>query len=148
MSQSENFSRLFESPEPAAQTTGIQDASMPIPRRAAGPFQRCGAVLRRPLAGALLGVAATLAVPYAMAAESPEDVRSPVEQAQAASVNINTASVEELAQNLTGVGGSKAEAIVRYREQFGPFESVEELAEVTGIGSSTVERNRGRIRLR
>ena len=83
-----------------------------------------------------------------MAAESPEDVRSPVEQAQAASVNINTASVEELAQNLTGVGGSKAEAIVRYREQFGPFESVEELAEVTGIGSSTVERNRGRIRLR
>jgi competence protein ComEA len=36
---------------------------------------------------------------------------------------------------------------VRYREQFGPFESIEELTEVRGIGAATLERNRERIRL-
>jgi competence protein ComEA len=62
-------------------------------------------------------------------------------------VNINTATASELAAGLSGVGASRAEAIVRYREQFGPFESIEELAEVSGIGSATVERNRDRLRL-
>ncbi|MFK8043822.1 ComEA family DNA-binding protein [Congregibacter sp.] len=64
------------------------------------------------------------------------------------SVNINSASAIELSSQLNGIGGSKAEAIVRYREQFGPFESVEELSEVTGIGAATVERNRKLIRIR
>ena len=59
-----------------------------------------------------------------------------------ASVNINGASAAELAAGLNGVGLSKAEAIVRYREQFGDFESVDELTDVTGIGAATVDRNR------
>ncbi|WOJ94864.1 ComEA family DNA-binding protein [Congregibacter variabilis] len=63
-------------------------------------------------------------------------------KAVAATVNINTASAGDLASKLNGIGGSKAQAIVRYREQFGPFESVDELSEVAGIGASTVERNR------
>jgi competence protein ComEA len=62
-------------------------------------------------------------------------------------VDINTASASELAAGLNGVGASRAEAIVRYREQFGPFESIEELAEVSGIGPATVERNRAILRL-
>ena len=62
-----------------------------------------------------------------------------------ASVNINGASAAELAAGLNGVGLSKAEAIVRYREQFGDFESVDELTDVTGIGAATVERNRSVI---
>ncbi|MEM8941767.1 MAG: ComEA family DNA-binding protein [Pseudomonadota bacterium] len=63
-------------------------------------------------------------------------------------VNINQADVPELAELLNGVGQARAEAIVRYREQFGPFETAEELAEVQGIGMATVERNRAVIRLR
>jgi competence protein ComEA len=77
---------------------------------------------------------------------SPEPEAELVAQAPT-SVNINTASAAELATLLNGVGGSKAEAIVRYREQFGLFESVEELSEVTGIGASTIERNRALIRV-
>ena len=50
------------------------------------------------------------------------------------SVDINTATVEMLAEAIDGVGMRKAEAIVRYREQHGPFDSVDELVEVSGIG--------------
>jgi competence protein ComEA len=61
-------------------------------------------------------------------------------------VNINTASAEELSQ-LSNIGPSKAEAIVSYREQHGPFRSVQELTNVAGIGERTVEINLDRIEL-
>ncbi len=57
-------------------------------------------------------------------------------------VDINTADAKTLAEGLVGVGLSKAEAIVAYREENGPFASVDELARVKGIGDRTVERNR------
>ncbi|MCP4807935.1 MAG: ComEA family DNA-binding protein [Proteobacteria bacterium] len=53
-------------------------------------------------------------------------------------VNINTASVEEL-DALPGVGPSKGTSIVEYREFNGPFQSLDELEEVSGIGPSTME---------
>ena len=62
-------------------------------------------------------------------------------------VNINRADASSLAAGLRGVGPSKAEEIVRYREAFGPFETVDELAEVKGIGKSTLEKNRDLITL-
>ena len=40
---------------------------------------------------------------------------------------------------------TKAQEIVSYREMFGSFHSVEELAYVKGIGVATVEKNRQRI---
>jgi len=46
---------------------------------------------------------------------------------------------------LVGVGRSKAEAIVAYREANGRFYSLEELLEVKGIGKSTLAKNSGRI---
>lgn len=60
-------------------------------------------------------------------------------------VNINTAAAEELSEALTGVGLAKARLIVEYREMHGPFEHVDELAEVRGIGVGTVDKNRERI---
>lgn len=65
----------------------------------------------------------------------------------AAQVNINTADAATLAQHLNGVGLSRAEEIIRYREAHGPFASVEELSAVKGIGPATLERNRARITL-
>jgi len=62
-------------------------------------------------------------------------------------VNINTASAEELAENLKGVGLSKAELIVQYREANGAFIHIDELANVKGIGISTIDKNRGLILL-
>lgn len=62
-------------------------------------------------------------------------------------VNINTAPPEVLAAGLSGVGLAKAHLIVEYREAHGPFESIEELVEVRGIGEATIERNRERLTL-
>tara|TARA_R110002050_G_scaffold205063_6_gene340855 strand:+ start:513 stop:944 length:432 start_codon:yes stop_codon:yes gene_type:complete len=56
-------------------------------------------------------------------------------------ININTANVAELTR-MTGIGAAKAEAIVRYRQENGPFATVEDLAQVRGIGSATIEKNR------
>ncbi len=59
----------------------------------------------------------------------------------AATLNINTASVEAIAEQLNGIGAAKAQAIVAYREANGPFASVEDLANVKGIGAATLEKN-------
>ena len=66
---------------------------------------------------------------------------------QASSVNINTAEAKELAKVLTGVGQKKAEAIIEYRQQFGPFKSPNELTAVKGIGQKTVDKNKSKIKL-
>ena len=62
-------------------------------------------------------------------------------------VSINQATAETLAEAMNGVGLKKARSIVEYREQYGPFTSVEQLAEVPGIGSNLVERNLSRLKL-
>ena len=67
--------------------------------------------------------------------------------AEAQTVNINEADADTLSRQLVGIGKTRAEAIVRYREEFGPFYAVEDLLEVKGIGKSTLERNRSRITL-
>ena len=60
-------------------------------------------------------------------------------------VNINTAPAEVLAEKLSGVGITKAYRIVEHREAYGPFETIEELAEVKGIGPSILDRNQGNV---
>lgn len=62
-------------------------------------------------------------------------------------ININTADATTLAESIQGVGMAKAEAIIRYREKNGPFMSVEQLAEVPGVGERTVEKNRAVLRV-
>lgn len=63
------------------------------------------------------------------------------------SVNINTASAEELQKALKGIGKVKAQAIVDYRTSNGPFTTVDQLLEVKGIGKGTLDKNRDRISL-
>src|SRR5690606_31232956 len=58
-----------------------------------------------------------------------------------ATLNINTASAEAIAEQLHGIGAAKAQAIVAYREANGPFASVEDLVNVKGIGAATLEKN-------
>ena len=62
-----------------------------------------------------------------------------------AEVNINTASVSELAQELKNVGPAKAAAIVEYRKMHGAFKAADELTSVQGIGEATLEMNKGLI---
>ena len=59
-------------------------------------------------------------------------------------VNLNTASINELTA-LKGIGEKKAQAIVDYREKQGKFTTVDQLADVSGIGPATLEANRDMI---
>lgn len=62
-------------------------------------------------------------------------------------VNINRASEAEL-QTLSGIGPAKAAAIVQDREENGPFQSVEDLTRVSGIGDKTLENIKDDITVR
>ena len=63
----------------------------------------------------------------------------------AAPVNVNSADAATLAAAMNGVGLVKAEAIVAYRKQHGAFRTLDQLADVKGIGLKTIEKNRGLI---
>lgn len=56
-------------------------------------------------------------------------------------VDLNTATAEQL-DTLPGVGPATAAAILRYRDQHGPFSSVDDLLEVRGIGDAKLEQIR------
>lgn len=64
-----------------------------------------------------------------------------------AALNINTANAEQIAAQLSGIGISKAQKIIEYREKYGPFVTLEQLTEVSGIGQSTLDKNRNKISL-
>ncbi len=57
-------------------------------------------------------------------------------------VNINTADAEALAAAINGVGIKKARDIVSFRQKNGPFESVNDLTQVSGVGTQTVDKSR------
>ena len=59
-------------------------------------------------------------------------------------LDLNTATAEELAE-LPGIGEELAGRIVDYREENGPFESVEGIMEVSGIGEGKFAALEGRI---
>lgn len=59
-------------------------------------------------------------------------------------INLNTADVSQLS-TLTGVGESKALAIIAYREENGPFTSIEDIMNVPGIKEGTYEKIKDKI---
>lgn len=93
-----------------------------------------------------------LAAPCFNNAQSAYDYLLSQETAQSqaraqTSININRATEAELVA-LNGIGSSKAQAIILYREMFGSFKTVDELTKVKGIGAKTVEKNRQRLSVR
>lgn len=59
-------------------------------------------------------------------------------------INLNTASAEEL-MTLNGIGKGKAEAIVKFREEQGSFQSIEQIMEIEGIKDGTFQKIKDRI---
>lgn len=69
--------------------------------------------------------------------ELKEEIKEKVEENK--KISINTASSEEL-QTLSGIGESKALSIIKYREENGPFNNIEDIMNVSGIGETLFER--------
>ena len=57
-------------------------------------------------------------------------------------INVNQATLEQLVENLHGIGAHKAQAIIDYREQHGNFDSANDLLNVSGVGQSTLVNNK------
>lgn len=71
-----------------------------------------------------------------------------VVQETAEAIDINSASAEEIAHTLKGVGAKKAALIVEYREAHGPFTSLEDLKKVKGLGEKLLSANADKIRFK
>lgn len=59
-------------------------------------------------------------------------------------IQINAASKEQL-EKITGIGSRKAESILKYREEHGPFQKIEDLLEIDGIGAKSLEKIKDQI---
>lgn len=79
--------------------------------------------------------------PDAAASQSKATVSNKAADDEGTRVSINSASAEDLARVMNGVGLKKAQAIVGYRDEYGPFKTVDDLKQVPGIGNALVERN-------
>lgn len=116
-------------------------------------FSRLGVLAGRTFSTRGLPAVAALAVVLALVTGAmPGTVGTALAQDKTpppsvAAVNINKADAVSIASALKGVGNARAQEIVRYREAYGPFSSVDELADVKGIGKSTLDDNRARITL-
>lgn len=77
--------------------------------------------------------------------EEQATTASSAPELQAPLVNLNQVDAITLQRELKGIGKTKAEAIVDYRNTHGTFQSVDELIEIKGIGGALLERNRNRL---
>lgn len=90
----------------------------------------------------VLGLAALPVTAEEPVDEYPEPGQHEALQLQ---VNINTDDAATLSELLDGVGPTRAEAIVAHREEHGPFDTVDDLLTVSGIGPATLNANRDRV---
>lgn len=79
--------------------------------------------------------------------ERPRGVEYTIAYDNEGRLDINMATAEEL-DTIKGIGKSTAEKIIKYREEHGPFDAIEELANVSGIGTQTIEEMRESICVR
>ncbi len=72
---------------------------------------------------------------------SSADTTEPLQRSvpQSGLIDINTATLDEL-KTLDGIGEKKAQAIIDYRSEYGPFTAIEEITAVEGIGSGIFEK--------
>jgi comEA protein len=77
--------------------------------------------------------AATIVVTDLSSSETVSSAASEGAATNSTKININTATAEEL-ETLPQIGATRAARIVEYRESYGPFQTIEEIKNVSGIG--------------
>lgn len=115
--------------EAVSQTAPVSASAIPTTSQAPGPSATAPAL--SPSA-------------EAEAPASPEEValsagEEPLQEQQDDRLDLNTATLEEL-DTLPGIGPVLGQRILDYREEFGGFQTVEELLYVKGIGEKTLEK--------
>ena len=76
--------------------------------------------------------------------EKPKKISDSSSSSNTDVININTANKEQL-MKISGVGKTKAEAIIAYREKNGDFKKKEDITKVQGIGKATFEKIKDKI---
>ncbi len=110
-----------------------------------GPaLPRLPRIIRNTLYALILSLPVLLLTPVAATSAQAQEAEAAV---QVRTINVNTADAQTLADVLQGVGLSRAEEIIRYREAYGPFKTIDELIDVKGIGPATLDKNRTFITL-
>lgn len=98
------------------------------------------------LFAALLSLSSATYTASAAAADPTAAASAKASVRQQETVNINTADVQTLT-SLKGIGQKKAEAIIAWRKTNGNFKTVEQFADVKGVGPAILEANRKMIRV-
>ena len=93
-------------------------------------------MITRILMAAILGIAVSAAAASAQNKATTPKAAATVTATATAPVNLNTATVEQLA-TIPGVGPRMAERIIDYRQKNGGFKKVEDLMNVRGIGEKS-----------
>ena len=74
----------------------------------------------------------------AIAQEAKPSVSPPPTESVLSKISLNQATVQELTGSFKGIGKKRAEAIVSYRDEHGGYKSIEDLAQVRGLGKTFV----------
>lgn len=92
-------------------------------------------------------VVAVLSVSFSVYAVNPPAPPPPMKAAaQSNAVNINTATAQTITDaKIKGIGKKRAEAIVAYRTQHGPFKSIDDLKNIKGLSQKVIDANRARL---
>ncbi|MCX6338696.1 MAG: helix-hairpin-helix domain-containing protein [Candidatus Aureabacteria bacterium] len=145
---------------PAADVPRVLFEGASAPLKAVGSPYRGGGPIVLQSDGRAIGVRSLRQISIISSRDDNKSAPAPAVQPEAPSrsskaagarqgkININTASVTELDDALSGIAAKKAGTIVQFRKTHGPFRSIEDIKNVPGIGEKLFERNKDRICVR
>lgn len=96
----------------------------------------------------LLTIIAIFLTVFSVQSFAVDDTKSPSEESSVniMVININQAESHDFL-SLKGVGVKKAQAIITYRQANGPFETIDDLLKVQGIGKHVLAENKSRLKI-